>query len=60
MPSSILRRKNARCYSTTREKDVLTIRWRLALPYVALILLATAALTVYLSGFVHQAHLSDL
>lgn len=37
-----------------------TIRWRIAIPYVILILLATAALTLYFSDFVRQAHLSDL
>ncbi len=37
-----------------------TIRWRIAIPYVILILLATAALTLYFSNFVRQAHLSDL
>jgi two-component system phosphate regulon sensor histidine kinase PhoR len=37
-----------------------TIRWRIAIPYVVLILLATAALTLYFSDFVRQAHLSDL
>jgi len=35
-----------------------TIRWRIAIPYVILILLATAVLTVYFSGFMRQAHLS--
>ena len=37
-----------------------SIRWRIAVPYVVLILLATAALTVYFSGFVRQTHLADL
>jgi len=37
-----------------------TIRWRIAIPYVILILLATAALTLYFSDFVRQAHLADL
>ncbi len=37
-----------------------SIRWRIAVPYVVLILLATAALTVYFSSFVRQGHLSDL
>ena len=37
-----------------------SIRWRIAIPYVVLILLATTALTVYFSGFVRQAHLADL
>jgi two-component system phosphate regulon sensor histidine kinase PhoR len=37
-----------------------TIRWRIAVPYVILILLATAALTLYFSNFMRQAHLSDL
>jgi two-component system phosphate regulon sensor histidine kinase PhoR len=35
-----------------------TIRWRIAVPYVILILLATAALTLYFSDFVWQAHLA--
>jgi two-component system phosphate regulon sensor histidine kinase PhoR len=37
-----------------------TIRWRIAIPYVILILLATAALTVYFSNFMRQTHLADL
>lgn len=37
-----------------------TIRWRIAIPYVVLILLATTALTIYFSGFVRQTHLADL
>jgi len=37
-----------------------SIRWRIAIPYVILILLATAALTAYFSDFMRQAHLSDL
>lgn len=37
-----------------------TIRWRIAIPYVILILLATAALTLYFSDFVRQTHLADL
>ena len=37
-----------------------TIRWRIAVPYVVLILLATTALTIYFSGFVRQTHLADL
>jgi two-component system phosphate regulon sensor histidine kinase PhoR len=37
-----------------------SIRWRIAIPYVILILLATAALTLYFSDFVRQAHLADL
>ncbi len=37
-----------------------SIRWRIAIPYTALILLATAALTVYFSGFMRQTHLADL
>jgi two-component system phosphate regulon sensor histidine kinase PhoR len=36
------------------------IRWRIAIPYVILILLATATLTLYFSDFMRQAHLSDL
>jgi len=37
-----------------------TIRWRIAIPYVVLILLATAALTLYFSDFMRQTHLADL
>ena len=37
-----------------------SIRWRIAAPYVVLILLATTALTVYFSGFVRQTYLADL
>jgi two-component system phosphate regulon sensor histidine kinase PhoR len=37
-----------------------SIRWRIAVPYIVLILLATAALTVYFSGFVRQTYLADL
>ncbi len=37
-----------------------TIRWRIAIPYVILILLAMAALTLYFSAFVREAHLADL
>lgn len=37
-----------------------TIRWRIAIPYVILILLATAALTLYFSDFMRQAHLANL
>jgi two-component system phosphate regulon sensor histidine kinase PhoR len=36
------------------------IRWRIAIPYVILILLATATLTLYFSDFMRQAHLADL
>lgn len=36
------------------------IRWRIAVPYVILILLATTTLTVYFSGFVRQTYLADL
>jgi len=36
------------------------IRWRIAIPYVALILLSTLGLTVYLSAQVRQARLADL
>jgi len=37
-----------------------SIRWRITVPYTVLILLATAALTVYFSGFMRQTHLADL
>jgi two-component system phosphate regulon sensor histidine kinase PhoR len=37
-----------------------SIRWRIAIPYVVLILLATAALTLYFSDFMRQTHLADL
>ncbi len=37
-----------------------SIRWRIAVPYVVLILLSTAALTVYFSDFVRQTYLADL
>jgi len=37
-----------------------SISWRIAVPYMALILLATAALTLYFSDFVRQTHLADL
>ncbi|KPL23730.1 MAG: hypothetical protein AMJ93_04005 [Anaerolineae bacterium SM23_84] len=36
------------------------IRWRIAIPYIVLILLAMLSLTVYLSGFMRDAHLGDL
>jgi two-component system phosphate regulon sensor histidine kinase PhoR len=36
------------------------IRWRTAIPYVILILLAMASLVVYLSDLVREAHLADL
>jgi two-component system phosphate regulon sensor histidine kinase PhoR len=36
------------------------IRQRIAIPYVILILLATAALTLYFSDFMRQTHLADL
>jgi len=36
------------------------LRWRIALPYVALILVATLGLTVYLSDQVRQVRLADL
>jgi len=36
------------------------IRWRIAIPYVILILLAMASLVVYLSDLVREAHLADL
>jgi two-component system phosphate regulon sensor histidine kinase PhoR len=37
-----------------------SLRWRIALPYVALILVATLGLTVYLSDQVRQVRLADL
>ena len=37
-----------------------SIRWRIALPYIVLILLAMSGLTAYLSNFVREAHLADL
>ncbi|MEA3397060.1 MAG: hypothetical protein U9R05_06325, partial [Chloroflexota bacterium] len=37
-----------------------SIRWRIAVPYTVLILLATAALTSYFSDFMRQTHLADL
>ena len=37
-----------------------TIRWRVAIPYVLLILLATAALTLYVTRFVRQEYLDGL
>ncbi len=36
------------------------LRWRIALPYVALILVATLGLTVYISNQVRQVRLDDL
>jgi two-component system phosphate regulon sensor histidine kinase PhoR len=36
------------------------IRWRIALPYILLIVLVMAALTVYLSRFVRDAYVADL
>ncbi|MBN1135228.1 MAG: HAMP domain-containing protein [Anaerolineae bacterium] len=36
------------------------LRWRIALPYVALILVATLGLTIYISGQVRQVRLADL
>jgi len=36
------------------------IRWRVAIPYVVLILLAMGGLAVYLSSLMREAHLSDL
>ena len=36
------------------------LRWRIALPYVALILVATLGLTIYLSDQVRQVRLADL
>jgi two-component system phosphate regulon sensor histidine kinase PhoR len=37
-----------------------SLRWRIAVPYVILILVATLGLTVYVSGQVEQVRLSDL
>jgi two-component system phosphate regulon sensor histidine kinase PhoR len=37
-----------------------SLRWRIAVPYVVLILVATLGLTVYVSGQVEQVRLSDL
>jgi two-component system phosphate regulon sensor histidine kinase PhoR len=37
-----------------------SLRWRIALPYVALILAATLGLTIYLSDQVRQVRLADL
>jgi two-component system phosphate regulon sensor histidine kinase PhoR len=37
-----------------------SIRWRIAVPYVVLILLAMAGLAFYLSGLMRDAHLTDL
>jgi len=37
-----------------------SIRWRIAVPYIILILVAMAGLTAYLSHFVREAHLADL
>jgi two-component system phosphate regulon sensor histidine kinase PhoR len=36
------------------------IRWRIALPYIVLIVLAMAGLTLYLSDFVRQVYVSNL
>jgi hypothetical protein len=36
------------------------IRWRIAIPYVVLILLAMTGLVVYLSDLVRDAHMIDL
>lgn len=37
-----------------------SIRWRILLPYVSLILVSMSALGIYLSGFVRQTYLNDL
>jgi two-component system phosphate regulon sensor histidine kinase PhoR len=37
-----------------------SIRWRIAVPYVLLIVLAMAALAIYLSGFVRRSYLASL
>ena len=36
------------------------IRWRIALPYIVLIVVAMAGLALYLSGFVRQVYVSNL
>lgn len=36
------------------------IRWRIALPYIALVILVSVALAVYLSGFVRALYMADL
>ncbi len=36
------------------------LRWRIAVPYVVLILVATLGLTLYVSNQVQQARLADL
>jgi len=35
------------------------IRWRIAIPYLALILAVTAGLAIYLAGLVRQVHIAD-
>ena len=37
-----------------------SIRWRIALPYIGLILVTMLALGVYLSNFVRQTYINDL
>lgn len=37
-----------------------SIRWRIALPYIALMVLVLVALAVYLSGFVRALYMADL
>lgn len=37
-----------------------SIRWRIALPYIFLILLATVGLTIYFSGFLQRTYIADL
>jgi len=37
-----------------------TLRWRIAIPYIVLVMLAMASLTLYLSGFVRDLYLDDL
>jgi len=39
---------------------VRSLSWRIALPYLLLILLAMAGLAIHLSGLVRQSHLADL
>jgi two-component system phosphate regulon sensor histidine kinase PhoR len=36
------------------------IRWRIAIPYVILILVAMAGFTIYFSNFLRESHVSDL
>ncbi len=38
----------------------ISLRWRIVIPYIVIILMTTAGLTLYLSGAVRQARLTDL